>query len=161
MSALVAMKVWIRLVRIALATALVLSFMATSAATAGTQTGELVFEVTLSGPVPEGETFAVSRFCPTGPDCFDESIVIVCSPDAFSHEPCTATTYVLAASPVEVGRTVEYGLWRTARDDLHAEQRLRGTWEMQPGRQVIRLGFAFPEPVEPTVPVLPDTALAP
>jgi hypothetical protein len=170
---LAAMDVCIRLVRAALAAALALSALATSPAAAGIETGDLFFEVTLSGPIPEGETFAVSRFCRTGPDCFDETIVVVCSPDALSHEPCTARKYVVPASSVEVGRVVEYGLWRTGRDDLHSEQRLQGTWEMVPGRQVIRLGFAFPAPVEPAapaeppapiepaVPTLPDTAVTP
>ena len=160
----------IRLGHAALAAALALSFLGTSPATAGTEDGRIVFEVTLSGPVPDGEAFAVSRVCPSDPSCFAETIVTVCSPDAARHEPCTARTYVLPGSTVAVGRTVEYALWRTEFHDLHAEELLRGDWVMVTGRQVMRLGYAYPEPnepddpdevVEPAAATLPDTALAP
>ena len=79
---------------------------------------------------------------------------------------------MLPGSTVEVGRTVEYALWRTEFHDLHAEELLRGDWVMVTGRQVMRLGYAYPEPnepdepdepdevVEPAAPTLPDTALA-
>jgi hypothetical protein len=163
----------IRLGQVALATALAVSFLGTSPATAGTEEGRIVFEVTLSGPVPDGESFAVSRVCPSDPSCFAETIITVCSPDATRHEPCTAKRYVVPGSAVPVGSTVEYALWRTEHHDLHAEELLRGDWAMVTGRQVIRLGYAYQPPVEedaadephapaePVAATLPDTALAP
>jgi len=129
---------------------------------------EVVFRVTLEGPVDPSHTFAVRRAC-AEEICVTEDIFIVCSPpDAnYDWQTCSATTYEFT-SRIRSGLTVEYALLRWTRDLSHTndqpEEHLHGSWVVREGRQVISLGYAYPSrtPSQPTAgPVLPDTALPP
>ena len=135
---------------------------------AGSDRGEVVFRLTLEGPVPPTHTFAIECGPTSGGEnaCFSvESIVVVCSPPdpTYDYEPCEARTYELVATP-PVGQTIEYTLLRWTTPDLahtedQPEQHLAGTWTVHEGRQVISLGFVYPGGSGPSAPMLPDTAM--
>lgn len=128
---------------------------------------EVVFRVTLEGPVDPSHTFAVRRSC-AEEICVTEDIFMVCSrPDAnYDWQMCSATTYEFT-SGIRAGLTVEYALlrWTTphlGRTNDQPEKHLHGSWVVREGRQVISLGYAYPSgtPSQPAAgPVLPDTAL--
>lgn len=135
-----------------------------TAGLAGDDYEEVVFRVTLEGPVNPSHTFAVERQC-AEQICVTEDIVIVCSPpNAYYDYPvCSATTYEFT-STIRAGLTVEYALLRWTTPDLsqRPEEYLHGTWVVREGSQTISLGYVYPgaAPSEPSSgPVLPDTAL--
>ena len=154
-----------RFVLLFIAAMLVAAVPATSVA--GEEYEEVVFRVTLEGPVNPTHTFAVRRGCQEE-TCVTEDIVIVCSPpnDNYDWPTCSATTYEFT-SQIRAGLTVEYALLRWTTPDLrhtddHPEEHLHGSWVVREGRQVISLGFVYPgpgTPAQPTQPALPDTAL--
>ena len=135
-------------------------------AQAGSETGEVIFRLTLEGPVPPTHTFAIECGPSSGGEnpCFSvESILIVCSPptETYNYEPCKAATYEVLSTP-PVGQEIDYLLLRWTTPDLahtndQPEERLAGSWTVRDGRQVISLGFVYPGVGSPT---LPDTAIA-
>jgi hypothetical protein len=131
---------------------------------------EVVFRVTLQGPVDPSHTFGVERQC-AEEICVTEDIVIVCSPpnETYDWPTCSATAYEFT-SQIRAGLTVEYALLRWTTPDLHhtgdqPEERLHGSWVVQEGRQVISLGYVYPSAATPSQPTggaaLPDTAIEP
>jgi hypothetical protein len=137
---------------------------------AGTEPSEVVFRLTLEGPVPRTHTFAI--LCGTiEPEaqnpCFGpETIWVVCTPPTASPfddalEPCAAGTYEVVVSGAGAGQTVEYSMlrWTTAdlsHTDEMPEEHLAGSLTVRQGRQVVSLGFVYPGGEAPT---LPDTAM--
>lgn len=156
-----------RFVVLFIAAMLVAAVPATSVAGEADEYEEVVFRVTLEGPVNPTHTLAVQRECPEE-ICVTEAIVLVCSPPHDSHglPACSATTYEFT-SEIRAGLTVDYALLRWTTPDLRhtsdqPEEHLHGSWVVHDGRQFIALGYAYPggTPSEPTAgPVLPDTAL--
>jgi hypothetical protein len=156
-----------RLIGAMLAALLLAPLMAIPSAIAGTEDAEVVFRVTLEGPVPASHTFAIQ----CGPDaggenlCFSvEDIVVVCSPpdDTYNYDVCEPKTYEVVTSAA-VGQRINYELlqWTTpnlAHTEDQPEEHLPGSWTVQKGRQVISLGFIYPGG-EPAAPALPDTAM--
>lgn len=127
---------------------------------------EVVFRVTLEGPVPPAHTFAVRRQCEEQ-TCVTEDIVIVCSPpvDFYDYETCTATTYEFT-SMIAAGQTLQYSLLRWTTPDLSGtddqpEEYLNGSWTVREGRQIISLGYNYPAPGNRNAGVvaLPDTSM--
>lgn len=137
---------------------------------AGTEPSEVVFRLTLEGPVPRTHTFSIQ--CGTvDPDaqnpCFGgHSIRTVCTPPSDSPfddalEPCAAGTYEVVVGVADEGQTIEYLLLRWTTTDLShtdemPEEHLAGSLTVREGRQVISLGFVYPGGEAPT---LPDTAM--
>lgn len=150
--------------RACLAAALVVPVIAVSPASAGSETGEVVFRLTLEGPVPARHTFAIE--CGVAPDpCFGpETITVVCSPPGatYDYESCETTTYEVVAL-VAAGRTLEYTLLRWTTSDLthtdeQPEEHLPGSWSVHEGRQVISLTFDYA--ATSVTPTVPDTAMS-
>lgn len=122
---------------------------------------EVVFRVTIEGPVPAAHTFGVKRQCES--TCVTDSIVILCSPPSEHRQPnvetCAARTYE-SITLVAAGQTLSYALVRWTTPDLthtatQPQEYLHGTWVVQPGRQVLSLGYAYP-----VAGGLPNTAMA-
>jgi hypothetical protein len=142
-----------------------------SPAVAGSSTGEVVIRVTLEGSVPPTHSFAV-RCGAVDPGrelpCFGpEDIVTLCTQPTAGNPfddrlaPCAATTYEVVRR-LDAGQTLEYALLRWTTPDLawadgQPEEHLRGSWRVTAGRQVISLGFVYPDDAEPAG--LPDTAI--
>ena len=149
----------------ACAVALVLApVISVSSAVAGTdEPGEVVFRVTLEGPVDPGNTFGVRREYADG-CCVVDPIEMVCgipNPSTPLLPLCSTRTYEFVWE-AEVGATIEYELVRWSTADLSsdaAEYYLAGDWTVHEGRQVISLGYVYPGGA-PTAPALPDTALS-
>ncbi len=125
---------------------------------------EVVFRVTLEGPVSPTHTFAVHREC-TGPSCVIDSATVLCSPpdEVYDYEPCTETNHEFTLM-IEAGRTIEYHLIRWTTADLSseaAEEYLHASWTVRDGRQVISLGYVYPSPANDVAGggLLPDTAM--
>lgn len=127
---------------------------------------EVVFRVTLEGPVPPAHTFAVRRGCEEQ-TCVTEEIVIVCSPphEFYDYEICAATTYEFT-SMIAAGQTLQYSLLRWTTPDLshtddQPDEYLHGSWTVREGRQVISLGYDYPAPGDGNTggDALPDTAM--
>jgi len=135
---------------------------------AGTETSEVVFRLTLEGPVPPTHTFAID--CGTVDNgaenpCFGgHTVWVLCTPPTDSPfddalEPCAPGTYEVVR-PVE-GQTVEYSLLRWTTTDLshtddQPEEHLAGSLTVREGQQVISLGYVYPGGEAPP---LPDTAM--
>jgi hypothetical protein len=123
------------------------------------ETEEVVFRVTLEGPVDPSHTFAVDRHC-VEERCVVEDAEVICSPPelmTFGNGACSAGTYEFTIR-VQAGLTVEYSLRRWTTPDLsrtadQPEEYLNGSWVVRDGRQVISLGFDY------LGGALPDTAL--
>jgi len=152
------------LVRAGLVAALVVPAIAVSPASAGSETGQVVFHLTLEGPVPASHTFAIECGAAPDPCGGPESSVIVCSPPnaIYDYESCEPTTYEVGAL-IPVGRTIEYTLLRWTTPDLahtddQPEEHLPGSWTVHGGRQVISLTFDYS--ATSVTPVLPDTAMS-
>jgi hypothetical protein len=151
--------------------ALVLTLVATSpvvAQEAGSETGEVVFRVTLSGPVDADDTFVIWSRCPDewcdvtvnagGPT---ERPVIACG-GSTSHTPaCTADTYEWTVQLVP--GTLEYRFERAPGGRLNSGRPSQvlhsGTWDVHPGRQVLTFAYGYPSS-SAEGPVLPDTAMS-
>ncbi len=133
----------------------------------GGETGEVVFRVTLEGPVPPTHTFGIRCDIVEG-YCFGEVIELVCTPPSDSPfddslEPCAPGTYEVVMGSRPVGSTIDYALLRWTSTDLahtddQPEEHIPGSWTVREGRQVISLGYVYPG-TAPS-PVLPDTAIA-
>lgn len=159
----------IRLLCASLAVLLTAPFMAGSSPTAGSEHGEVVFRLTLEGPVPATHSFAIScGSIDPGAEfpCFGETISIACiSPENASpfhaSDACTARTYEVIGQ-VPAGQTIEYALlhWTTSDLSHTAEQpevHLAGSWQVHEGRQLISLGYVYPGGTDARV--LSDTAM--
>lgn len=151
-----------RFVLLFIAAMLVAAIPATSLAGEAEEYEEVVFRVTLEGPVNPMHTFAVQRECPEE-ICVTEAILLVCSPPDDSHRlpACSATTYEFT-STIRAGLTVEYALLRWSTTDLshtddQPEEHLHGSLVVREGRQVISLGYVYPGGTP--APALPDTAV--
>ncbi len=151
-----------RFVVLFIAAMLVAAIPATSIAGEAEEYEEVVFRVTLEGPVDPSHTFAVRRSC-AEEICVTEDIFIVCSPpDAnYDWQTCSATTYEFT-SRIRAGLTVEYALLQWSTTDLsHAndqpEEHLHGSLVVREGRQVISLGYVYPGGTP--APAVPDTAV--
>ncbi len=140
---------------------LVTSTVGVSPVVAQDEYEEVVFRVTLEGPVPPTHTFAVYREC-TGPSCVIDSATVLCSPpnEVYDYEPCTETSYEFTLM-IEAGRTIEYHLIRSDLSSEAAEEYLHASWAVRDGRQVISLGYVYPSPGNDVAGggLLPDTAM--
>ena len=150
--------------RACLAAALVVPVIAVSPTSAGSEPGQVVFRITLEGPVPANHTFALECGAADLPCGGPETIVIVCSPPnaIYDYETCEPTTYEVGAL-IPAGRTIEYTLLRwtsldLAHTDDQPEEHLPGTWTVRGGRQVISLTFDYS--ATGVTPALPDTAMS-
>jgi len=136
--------------------------IAAPSATAGTATGEVVFRLTLQGPVDPADAFKLVVDCRDHHYC-GEVGNFVCAPPRSDTFVCEAKTYevVLDIAP----QSIDYALYIT--HDLVSfdgqkpdeDLLLSGSWDVHDGRQVISLGYHYSggEPAAP--PALPDTAL--
>lgn len=147
-----------RLIRAVPAALLVAPMMAVPPVMAGTDSGEIVFRVTLEGPVDPADAFKLVVEC-SGHHYCGEIGNFVCAPPLSDTVVCEAKSYevLLAMAP----QSIEYALYRAP--DLTAfsqEEHLlvAGSWDVHPDRQVISLGYAYPD-AESTAPALPDTAM--
>ncbi len=150
--------------RVVLATILVLGVVTPAAAEEiGTTTGEVVFRVTLTGPVDSDDAFVIWSQCPDewcqtqviagGPR---EHPVIACGQGLADQVTCSATTYEWTVELVP--GTLEYRFERfSALTDQDPQILHTGTWEVHLGRQVLSLGYTYPS--TSGAGQLPDTAL--
>ena len=139
----------------ALVAAAVTAVPVSSGEAGGGETGDVVFRVTLEGPVDPSHTFTVSRTC-VEERCAIEDAEFVCSPpNVGTGGTCASGTYEFTAQ-IEVGLTLEYALKRWTDPAGQPQEFLHGSWVVHQGRQVISLGFDYsPGGDQP----LPDTAM--
>ena len=151
------------LVRSGLVAVLVVPVIVVSSARAGSETGEVVFRITLEGAVPATHTFALECGATSNPCFGPEGIWVVCSPPnaIYDYDVCGATTYeVVRQIPIE---RIDYARLRWTTPDLahtddQPEEHLPGSWTVHAGRQVISLTFDYS--ATSVTPVLPDTAMS-
>lgn len=149
-----------RFVALFIASMLVAAIPATSLA--GEEYEEILFRVTLEGPVDPSHAFSIRRSCREEP-CVTQDIIELCGPPSESTNvpTCSARTYELT-SEIRAGLTIDYALLRTTPTSDVPEEHLNGSIVVQEGRQVISLGYVYPDGStrQPGAsPVLPDTAL--
>jgi hypothetical protein len=113
----------------------------------------------LSGPVSDQDAFGVLAQC--DPRCSTAEGFYVCSPPNlnFVGPECTAGTFE-GQMLARVGERIEYALLRIPNfSGTGAEEvaMLHGSWVVREGRQVISLGYVYPDPR--SAPALPDTAM--
>lgn len=123
---------------------------------------EVVFRVTLEGPIDPSHSFSIRHNC-REQLCVTQDIVELCAPPSeYTNVPtCSATTYELTAE-VRAGLTLDYALLQKHPTRDIPQEHLNGSIVVQEGRQVISLGYVWPggTPSQPSPgPVLPDTAL--
>jgi hypothetical protein len=146
-----------------LAALLLAPVFAIPSATAGTETGEVVFRLTLRGAVDPADAFKLVVDCRDHHYC-GEVGNFVCAPPRSDTLVCEAKTYevVLGIGP----QSIDYALHMTrdlvSFDGREAEEDLllSGSWDVHAGRQVISLGYVYPGGASGG-PSLPDTAMGP
>ena len=132
----------------------------------GADKGEVVFRVTLSGPVDPDDAFVIWSRCPDewcqtqviagGPI---ERPVVACGRGLADQVTCAATTYEWTVD-LDPG-TLEYRFERTR--DLPGDNEVQvldtGEWEVHGGRQVLTFEYVYPSQSSKGGVTLPDTAL--
>jgi len=115
---------------------------------------DVVFRVTLSGPVSAADTFGVAIEC--SKPCVTEDIWLVCTPpaDFYVLPVCGEGTFEFTAQ-IEAGLVLDYALVRWTGDGP-LRRHLHGSIVVHEGRQVISLGYVYPGGEAPG---LPDTAV--
>jgi len=150
----------------AIATLLATMIAPVAAQELGTDKGEVVFRVTLTGQVDPDDGFAIFSRCPDewcqsqviagGPI---EHPVVACGRGLADQVTCTATTYEWTVE-LDPG-TLEYRFERMR--DLLGDNEVQilhtGTWEVHSGRQVLTFEYAYPAQSSGGGVILPDTAL--
>ena len=135
----------------------IVMLVAPGTATAGEPGYEdVVFRVTLSGPVPAADPFGVAIECNL--PCVTEDYWLVCGPpdETYILPTCDEATYEFTAH-IEAGLVLEYALARWPGGfSGPLEEHLHGSFVVQKGRQVITLGYEYPGA---ETPALPDTAM--
>jgi hypothetical protein len=133
-------------------------------AQAGTEGGEVVFRLTLEGPVGTDEGFYIDVRCDGGEFCngADEPrYVYFCATAEIADAAiCRGEddTFEFSADIPPQGITYElYRQTEISRTDMHRSGVvLSGSWQVHEGRQVISLTYVYPGGAAPT---LPDTAM--
>lgn len=132
---------------------------------AGSDTGDVVFRVTLRGPVDPDDAFLVWSVCPDE-WCQVEVVeggpiqrpVIACGPPDIIADAvmCSEKTYEWTVELIP--GTLEYRFERQRDVPGDDERQLlhTGTWEVHSGRQVLSFVFEYPGGAPTT---LPDTAV--
>lgn len=118
---------------------------------------EVVFRVTLSGPVPAGEVFGVAIEC--SKPCVVEDVWLVCGrPDETYILPLCAEGEFGFTAEIQAGLVLYYALARKPTDSSGSvwERHLEGSIVVREGRQTISLGYVYPGG---EAPALPDTAM--
>ncbi|MCC6619272.1 MAG: hypothetical protein IT341_09595 [Chloroflexi bacterium] len=147
-------------------------------ALAGSDKGEVVFRVTLTGPVDADDHFTIWSRCPDE-WCQPPSIPGVPTPD-FYEKPVVVCGRNLADQPICSARTYEWTLaltpgllqYRFEREPDGAndptgtgpsQTLVEGRWQVHSGRQVLTFEYVYPSPhlpntamSAPTVGVTPD-----
>ena len=122
----------------------IVMLVAPGTATAGEPGYEdVVFRVTLSGPVPAADPFGVAIECNL--PCVTEEYWLVCGPPAETYRAHRGRP----RPRVRLG-TLARGFSGPLEEHLH------GSFVVQKGRQVITLGYEYPGA---ETPALPDTAM--
>jgi hypothetical protein len=129
----------------------------------GTDTGHVVFRVTLQGPVPQTDTFYLQCRSTTGEEvCFESDQGrsdrrALCQQASESPFPlCEARTYQRGVRP-PVGEQIEYALLKWT-DGVGPVVVLSGSLIVDEARQDISLSFVYSD--GSAAPTLPNTAMA-
>lgn len=116
---------------------------------------EVIFRVTLSGPVAADDSFGVALECDR--PCVTEDVWMVCGPpsDTSVLPVCDEGSFEFTAE-IGAGLALDYALVRwPAPDGTTREEHIPGSIVVQEGRQTISLGYVYPS----GAPALPDTAM--
>jgi hypothetical protein len=169
-------------IAVALAATLLLAILGTvllSPATVRAQeTGSVVFRLTIEGPVPPDDDFALGRTA--DPCCFNDPVHVFCGAGiGTSAEPCEARTYEIGYE-FPVGTVIDYAYrrWPGGNADA-AETFYSGEVTVQAQEQVIAVTYQYgggggqqtpasgtgtgtggtPAPQPTPAPAVPDTAM--
>jgi hypothetical protein len=152
-----------RFVRACLAALMALS-MTAGAAFAGSESGEVVFRLTLEGDVNPDDGFFVDVRCDGGDFCHGvnsaRTVYFCAAPIVADTVLCEAKTYDFTASIPPQSMT--YTLYRVpdVADPGHEPVAvLSGAWQVHGGSQTISLGYVYPGRDSAGSPTLPDTAM--
>ena len=151
-------------VRVRLA-AVVLAFLAGATAppvvSGGASTGEVVFELTIQGPMPDDEGFLLDVECEGDvPLCDPPGNYICVAEPIIDTPPCGDPPTTVVASGELAPQAITWRLFRVTGLPIPEEMTLvlSGSWTVHPDRQVLSLGYVYPDP---GAPALPDTSMAP
>jgi hypothetical protein len=149
-----------RLVRPIAGALLLVPLLAVPIASAGTDSGEVIFRLTLEGPVDPDDGFFLDVRCDGGDFCEDGEprSVFFCG-EVADFEVCQAKTYefTVAMPP----QTIEYYLNRVPEVATSGSEPvvvLSGTLEVGQGRHTVSLRYTYVGAAP--APALPNTAMA-
>jgi hypothetical protein len=158
-----------RRVTVVAALAAVLIGAAPQPATGGGSTGEVIFRLTIEGPMPADDGFLLDVECDGDIPLCDPPGNFICVAEPIIDTPsCGRPPGTVGPTTVEmrgelVPQTIEWRLIRVSNlpsVDREEEVVLSGSWTVHTGQQVLTLGYVYPDPSQPA-PTLPDTATAP
>jgi hypothetical protein len=152
-----------RLVRACLAALIALS-MTAGAAFAGSESGEVVFRLTLDGDVNPDDGFLIDVRCDGGEFCNGvnnaRTLYFCAAPILVDTVLCEAKTYEFTvAIPPQAMTYTLYRVPNVADPGHEPIPLLSGAWQVHGGSQTISLGYVYPAGDGEGSPLLPNTAM--